>query len=206
MVDLRGRQVLVLLAHPPIHEADEGSHQETDDGFELERIELAPRVEARKLGVGEPLEPLRRLATSKRTALAARDRLEQPLPGTEVAEQLQRPAERGVIRLPAARVGAGDIEVGEDRHEEIVLVDEVRVEGRTPHVRAIDDVLDGHTLVALFEDEVGKGLLQRLPRLGHAPIRPAPPVITSDRHWCHLLPGRWPRERSATNIRGLIVG
>ena len=121
--------------------------------------------------MGEPLEPLRRLTRGERTALAARDRLEHPLPGTKVPEQLQCPAERGVVRLPAARVGAGDIQVGEDCHEEIVLVDEVRVERRAPHVRAIDHVLDGHPLVALFEDEVGQGLLQRLPRLAHAPIR-----------------------------------
>ena len=33
------------------------------------------------------------------------------------------------MRVPAGRVGPGDIQVGEDRHEEIVFVDEVRIEG-----------------------------------------------------------------------------
>src|SRR5437870_12495463 len=41
VIDLLGRQVLVLLTHPPIHEADERPDQEADDCLELEWVEPA---------------------------------------------------------------------------------------------------------------------------------------------------------------------
>ena len=206
MVDLLGGQVLVLLAHPPIHETDERPDQEADDGLELERIELPGRLQARQFGAGEVLEPLRRLATREGTALTARDGLEQPLPQPEVPEQLERPAKCRIIGLPGARVGAGHVEVGEDRHQQVVLVDEVRVEGRAPDVSAIDHVLDRDPLVALLEDQVRKRFLQRLPRPIHAAVRPGGALRASDRHLASPASGHRPAQRSTTNTLGPVVG
>src|SRR6478735_5450301 len=59
VVDLLGRKVLVLLADPPVHEADEGADQEANDGLELEGIERSRYMEPRQLGPRELLEPPR---------------------------------------------------------------------------------------------------------------------------------------------------
>src|SRR5215207_6640662 len=80
MVDLLGRQALVLFSHPPIHEADERPHQEADDGLELERVEPPRRFESRELSLRQLLESLSRLPAGRR---AARDRLEEALDGAE---------------------------------------------------------------------------------------------------------------------------
>jgi hypothetical protein len=88
--------MLVLFAHPPIHETDEGPDQETNEQLEPEGVELSRRLESRKLGPGKRLEPLRRFAAGERAALAARDCLEEPLARAEVAEQgPARPGRRG---------------------------------------------------------------------------------------------------------------
>src|SRR6476620_5056895 len=81
VVDLLGWQVVVLLAHPPIHEADERPDEEADDGLEPERIELAGHLESQQLRLDKLLEAPSRLAPSQRAALAARDGLEEPLAG-----------------------------------------------------------------------------------------------------------------------------
>src|SRR6185295_12473679 len=98
MVDLLCRQVLVLLAHPPVHEPDERPHEKAHDRFDLEGIELLRRLETRQLRVDKPLEALRRLAPGQRAALATGDCLEQSLPRSEMPEQLERPTEGGVFR------------------------------------------------------------------------------------------------------------
>ena len=74
MVDLLGRQVIVLLAHPPIHEPDERPDQEADDGLELERVEPSRHLESRQLRLGELLE----LAASSRDGPVTRSGLRRP--------------------------------------------------------------------------------------------------------------------------------
>ena len=97
----------------------------------------------------------------------------------------------GSSGCPATRVGRRHLQVGEDRHQQVVLVEEVRVEGRPPDVGPIDDVLDGHGLVAPLEDQVGERLLQRPPRPRDPSIRPrSPTVVAPDRH------GTSPRSRT----------
>ena len=57
-------------------------------------------------------------------------------------EQRECPTEGLVVRLPCGGIKARHLQVREDRHQQVVLVREMGIEGRASDIRPVDDVLD----------------------------------------------------------------
>jgi hypothetical protein len=85
--------------------------------------------------------------------------------GPDVLEQLGDGGEAGVLRPRRTRQAIQVQEqVAEAREEEIVLAAIVGVEGRSPEVRVVEQLLDGEAVVALARCELGEGPSERPPR------------------------------------------
>src|SRR5829696_1549518 len=161
-MDLPGRERDLLVVEPPDEETHAGADHELHGGFELGRV-------GRRLGEPRP-EMLSHEVVDALPEHAADDvgaslaghrfpeapvRLDVREDDDQRLEQRARASRVALARMPLG--GEGCTYVLEPGVEQVLLVAVVRVEGRSPDVGLVEDVLHGDAVVALLEDEREEG-------------------------------------------------
>jgi hypothetical protein len=174
-VDVVGGEGAVV-GEPPDEQRHAGAAHELDGRLQQGRVALIFRELGPEVFADDVRDAVAQDASNQIGSAFPREGLpEVSVPFDVPKHDAQRLEElaacsRGMVgRLPFRRQGRTD--VLEPAEEEIFFVAVVRVEGRSPYVGPVEDVLDGDPLIALLGDEREQCVVQERSRAPYPPIR-----------------------------------